>query len=294
VSHGRSKLIAMSAGVGLLAVVAALAFLLLGSGGTQLGSPIAQAATLSSSTPGFRMHMSLQISSSGLSSPITATGTGLVDLRDHASALSMVMNLGDDPQVVQQLGSSSMRLDMVMEGATVYVKLPSALAGSLGASGRPWIKVDAAKLAGLPGLSSLTSGPTTSNPSQTLQMLHSVSGSVVNLGQQRVDGFQTTHYRANLSLGRLLGSVTSAAGGEAQQALSTLQQALPNGGEFPVDVWIDGHSLVRRMTTSLDLSLPTGGGVRETSTIDFSDYGPQSPPATPAADQVFDATSLAG
>jgi len=276
-----------------VAAVAALAFLLLGSGGTQLGSPIAQAATLSSSTPGFRMHMSLQISSSALSSPITATATGVVDVRDHAGALSMVMDVGDEPQVVQQLGSSSLRFDMVTEGTTAYAKLPSALTNALGTSGRPWLKVDAAKLSGLPGLSSLASGPTTSDPSQTLQMLKSVSGSVVNLGPQRVDGFQATHYRANLSLARLIGSFTSAAHGEAQQALSTLQQALPNG-EVPVDVWIDDHSLVRRMTMSLDLSLPTAGNMQEAATIDFSDYGPQSHPATPPADEVFDASSLAG
>jgi hypothetical protein len=276
-----------------VAAVAALAFLLLGSGGTQLGSPIAQAATLSSSTPGFRMHMSLQISSSALSSPITATATGVVDVRDHAGALSMVMDVGDEPQVVQQLGSSSLRFDMVTEGTTAYAKLPSALTNALGTSGRPWLKVDAAKLSGLPGLSSLASGPTTSDPSQTLQMLKSVSGSVVNLGPQRVDGFQTTHYRAGVSLARLVDNLPSADRSAAQQAFSSLQQALPNG-ELPMDVWIDGEHLVRRITTSLDLSLPTGANMQETATVDFSDYGPQSPPATPPADEVFDASSLAG
>jgi hypothetical protein len=274
-------------------VAAALAFLLLGSGGTQLGSPIAQAATLSSSTPGFRMHMSLQVTSSALSSPITATATGVVDVRDHASALSMVMDVGDEPQVVQQLGSSSLRFDMVTEGTTAYAKLPSALTNALGTSGRPWLKVDAAKLSGLPGLSSLASGPTTSDPSQTLQMLRSVSGSVVNLGPQRVDGFQTTHYRAGVSLARLVDNLPSADRSAAQQAFSSLQQAVPNG-ELPMDVWIDGEHLVRRITTSLDLSLPTGANMQETATVDFSDYGPQSPPATPPADQVFDASSLAG
>jgi len=276
-----------------VAAVAALAFLLLGSGGTQLGSPIAQAATLSSSTPGFRMHMSLQISSSALSSPITATATGVVDVRDHAGALSMVMDVGDEPQVVQQLGSSSLRFDMVTEGTTAYAKLPSALTNVLGTSGRPWLKVDAAKLSGLPGLSSLASGPTTSDPSQTLQMLKSVSGSVVNLGPQRMDGFQTTHYRAGVSLARLVDNLPSADRSAAQQAFSSLQQALPNG-ELPMDVWIDGEHLVRRITTSLDLSLPTGANMQETATVDFSDYGPQSPPATPPADEVFDASSLAG
>ncbi|HUA71685.1 MAG TPA: hypothetical protein VMA96_11395 [Solirubrobacteraceae bacterium] len=276
-----------------MAVVAALAFLLLGSGGAQLGGPIAQAATLSSSTPGYRMHMSMEITSSALSSPVTATGTGVVDLRDHASAFSIVMNLGDEPQVVQQLGGSTMRVEMVLEGATVYMKLPSALAGSLGASGRPWIKADLSKLSGVPGLSSLTDGPTTSDPSETLQELRSVSGTVANLGPQRIDGVETTHYQADLNLDRLADAVPSAERSAMQHVLSTLEQAMPNGA-LPVDVWIDAQHLVRRTTTTLDLSLPNGPNLQEIATVDLGDYGPQSPPATPPSNQVLDASGLAG
>jgi len=283
----------MSAGAGLLAVIAALAFLLLGSGGPDLGSPIAQAATLSSTTPGYRMHMSLQITSSALGAPITATGTGVVDLRDHSSAMSLAMNLGDDSQVTQQLGGSTLRVQTILNGTTAYVKMPAALTSSLGTSGRPWLKVDLAQLAGIPGLSSLASGPNTSDPSQTLQLLKSVSGGVANLGRQRVDGVETTHYQAGLSLARLADGLPSAERSLGRQVLSTLQQAAPNG-EFPVDVWIDDHHLVRRIVISLDLSLPTGPNLQEVVAVDVSDYGPQSPPSTPPADQVFDAASLAG
>jgi hypothetical protein len=292
-TRGRSRVIAVSAGAGLLAVVAVLAFMLLSSGGTGLGSPIAQAATLSSSTPGYRMHMSMQVTSSALDAPITATGTGVVDLRDHARAFSIVMDLGDDPQVTQQLGSSTLTVDVVLDGATAYMKLPSTLAASLGASGRPWIKADLSKLSGVPGLSSLADGPTTSDPGQALQELQSVSGSVVNLGRQRVDGFETTHYQADLSLDRLVGTVPPAERSAMQQVLSILRHALPNG-EIPVDVWIDAHHLVRRITTTLDLSLPTGANLQETATVDLGDYGAQSPPTPPPADEVFDAGSLAG
>jgi hypothetical protein len=283
----------MSAGAGLLGVVAALAFLLLGSGGTGLGSPIAQAATLSSSAPGFRMHMSMEITSSALGAPITATGTGVVDLRDHSSAMSLAMNLGDDSQVTQQLGSPTLRVDTILNGATAYVKMPAALTSALGTSGRPWIKVDLGQLSGIPGLSSLADGPNTSDPSQTLEMLQSVSGGVVNLGQQPVDGVETTRYQANLSLARLADNLPSAERSLGRQVLSTLQQAAP-GGEFPVDVWIDAHHLVRRVVTSLDLSLPNGQNLQEVVTVDVGDYGARTPPATPPADKVFDASNLVG
>jgi hypothetical protein len=283
----------MSAGTGLLALVGVLAFLLLGSGGTGLGSPIAQAATLSSTEPGFRMHMSMEITSSSLGAPITAIGTGVVDLRDHSSAMSLTMNLGDDSQVTQQLGSSTLRVDTILNGATAYVKMPAALTSSLGTSGRPWIKVDLAQLSGIPGLSSLANGPNTSDPSRTLQMLQSVSGSVVNLGHERVDGVETTRYQANLSLARLADSLPSAERSLGRQVLSTLTQAAP-GGAFPVDVWIDAHHFVRRVVTSLDLSLPTGQNLQEVVTVDVGEYGVQTPPAAPPSDEVFDASSLVG
>jgi hypothetical protein len=279
----RSKLIA-GAGIAVLAAVAGLAFLLFGSGGTPLASPVAQAATLSSSTPGYRMHMSMQMTSSALPAPVTATATGVVDLRDHATAMSMVMDLGNEPQVIQQLGSSTMHLDMVMDGGSAFVKLPAALTSQLPGSGRQWIEVDVAKLSGVPGLSSLANNPTSSDPSQALRSLESVSGNVVDLGPARVDGVETTHYRAELSIARVAGSLPAA-------ERSVLEQALPTGA-FPVDVWIDAHHLVRRFVTSIALSLPTGDNMQETATVDLSDYGPQSPPAPPPSDQVLNLSNL--
>lgn len=287
----RSRLIA-GAGIALLAVVAALAFLLFGSAGTQLGGPIAQAATLSSSTPGYRLHMSLQLTSSALNSPISATGSGVIDLRDHATSMSMSMNLGADPQVTQQLGGSDLRVDIIIVGTTAYVKFPSALMSSLPGSGGKWVKVDLAKLAGVPGLSSLGTSPSTADPSETLESLRSVSGSIVDFGQARVDGFATTHYRAYLSASRLLGSLPASEQSLAKPALSILQQALP-GGEFPEDVWVDAHHLVRRVETSLDMQL-AGQDIQENVTVDLSDYGPQAPPAAPPAGKVLDLSSLAG
>ena len=275
-----------------MAVIAGLAFLLLGSVGARLGGPVAQAATLSTSTPGYRVHMWMQTTSSALDAPVTATGSGVVDLRDHAISMSLAIDLGDDAQVIQQLGSSTMHLDMVLRGATAYVKLPSSLTSALGAS-RPWVELDLAKLSGIPGLSSLTDGPGTSDPSEALQMLRSASGSVANLGQQRVDGVETTHYRLNMSLARFADDVPASERGAVKQVLSQLSQSLPTGG-FPVDVWVDGDHLIRRVVMSIDLSLPTGANMQETVISDYSDYGPQSPPATPPANAVVDLSDLAG
>jgi hypothetical protein len=276
-----------------VAVVAGLAFLLFGSGGSAVGSPIAQAATLSSSTPGYRMHMTVQVTSSALSSAITATGSGVVDLRDQASSMSLTMDLGNDPQVVQALGGSSLRMDMVTEGSAIYVKLPAALTASLPTSGKQWIEVDLAKLSSVPGLSSLAGNPTASDPRQILQSLRSVSDSVVDEGPQRIGRVATTHYHAQLSLSHLADALPAAERGAATEALGALQQALPTGG-LPIDVWIDAHHLVRRVVMALDVNAPSGPSLDETVTVDLDHYGPQRRPAAPASSDVFAINSLAG
>jgi hypothetical protein len=282
---GRWKLAA--AGAAVLAVAAA-AFLLVGSGGGSLSGPIAQAATVSSSTEGFRMHMTLDMSSPSLGAPITATGSGVVDLRDQASSMSMDMNFGDDPQVTQALGGGSLHMDMLLAGTDVFVKLPSAAVAALPLGGKQWVKLDLAKIAGIPGLSSLTTNPTASDPRQVLAYLRAASDGVVDEGPQRVDGFQTTHYRAFVSFDRLLSALPSA----DQKGVSQLEQMLPSG-ELPVDVWIDAAHLVRRVAMSLNLTPPSGASLQEAMTIDLGDYGPQARPTPPPSDQVQDLTGLA-
>jgi hypothetical protein len=276
-----------------VAVVAGLAFLLFGSGANPVSSPIAQAATLSSSSPGYRMHMTIQVTSSALSSPITATGGGVVDLRDQASSMSLTMNLGNDPRVVQALGGSTLRMDMVTDGSAIYVKLPAVLTASLPTSGKHWIEVDLAKLSSVPGLSSLAGNPTASDPRQILQSLRSVSDSVVDEGPQRIGRVATTHYHAQLGFGHLADALPAAERGAATKALSALQQALPTDG-LPIDVWIDAHHLVRRVVMALDVNAASGPSLDETVTVDLDHYGPQHRPAAPAPGDVLQLNSLAG
>ncbi len=275
-----------------MAVLAGLAFLLFGAPGSQLTSPIAQAATVSSSTPGYRMHMALAVTAPGLSGGITATGRGIVDLRDHATSMSLTMHLASDPQVAQQI-NGAMRMDLVMRGADVYAKLPGAVADALPTSGRQWVKIDLGKLAALPGVSSFDSDPAATDPSQILPSLESVSNNVVNMGTERIDGIQTTHYRAEVSASRLMSGFPSADAALAKQVLTLLQRSLP-GGALPVDVWIDRSHLVRRVQMNFELDFPNSQTVQESMTIDVSDYGPQPEPAAPPADQVVDLSGLAG
>jgi hypothetical protein len=272
-------------------VIAAIGFLLFGSTGSNLSSPIAQAATLSSNAPGYRVHMSASLSASVLSSPITITGTAIVDPRDHASTASIEMSLPNDPQVTQALGGSTIRMDTIVDGTAVYAKLPSALTATLPMSGKDWLKIDLAKFTKLPGLSSLPTDPTSSDPSQFLRYLRSVSAGVVTEGQEVVDGLETTHYRAAVSLQALASSLPSAEQQSFEKALSEFGQSSP---DFVIDAWVDGQHLVRRMVLTITLSAPNGASVREVVRADLSDYGPQPKPTLPPAADVQDLNALAG
>jgi hypothetical protein len=287
-----------------LVAAAAVAFLTLGSSGARIGGPVAQAATLSSNTPGYRMRMSLQMSSSALASPITASGTGVVDLRDHASSMSVAMNLGNNPQafsqlaggapVTQALGGSTVQMAMVTTKDAVYLQLPSGLIASLPTSGRRWVKVEIGKFSGLPGLASFGGGnPTTSDPTNMLHFLRSSSGVVIVVGHQRVDGAQTTHYRTELSVSHLADGLPAGERDAVQQGLARVEQAL-TGGQLPVDVWVDAHGHVRRVVMSLDITIPNGASLQELVRMDLTDYGPQTVPTPPPPDQVIDLSSLAG
>ncbi|HWF72294.1 MAG TPA: hypothetical protein VG186_03050 [Solirubrobacteraceae bacterium] len=286
----RPKLLASAA---LAAVLAGLAFAVFGGSTNRVVDPVAEAATVSSGTAGYRMHLSIEVASSASPTAFTGTGDGTFDLRDRAGSMSLVMNLGNDPRAIQVLGSGTFTVHEIVNGTTVYVKLPAAATSALPLSGKQWIAVDLAKVAGVPGLSSLESNPVSSDPSQILQYLRAVSDSIVSEGRQRVGGLETTHYRANLSLDRVAAALPSADRTAATQALSTFERGTQLHA-IPVDVWVDARHLVRRIEMTIAASFPGGQTLNEGMTIDISDYGPQPRPALPTAGEVANLSALIG
>ncbi|HWF73091.1 MAG TPA: hypothetical protein VG186_07090 [Solirubrobacteraceae bacterium] len=273
----------MLASVALIAVIAVIAVIALGASGNAGVDPVAQAATVSSSAPGYRMHMAMQIS--GLPTAITATGDGTFDVPNHSGTMTLAMNFGNDPQIVQSLGSNTLRIEEIVNGTTVYMKLPATLTSGLRLLGKQWIAVNLAKATGIPGLSSLQSNPVSSDPSEMLQYLRAQSDSIVNAGHEVLDGLPTTHYRAQLSLDRVAAAVPAADRPAAQQALSQLEQ-VTQIHTLPVDVWVDADHRVRRIETTVSPSLPGGQTLNESITIDISHYGPEPQPAIPPAGEV--------
>jgi hypothetical protein len=253
---------------------------------------VAKAASASAGAAGYKMTLSMKISSPALPKPLTATGNGSFSIPDHAGSFNLAMDFSNEPQVAQVLGSSTFNIEEIIKTPLVYVKLPDALAQKI-PGGKPWLKIDldkAAAAAGIPGLSSLTGNPASSDPSQLLQYLRAVSGSITKVGSEQVGGTQTTHYKATISLDKVPDAVPAAQRKGAQQAIASLEK-LTNLHSLPVDVWIDDHNLVRQMQMSF-ASSSGGQNVNTQMTIGIPEYGPQSLPSVPPDSQVTDASAF--
>lgn len=253
--------------------------------------PVAKAATVSNQSAGMRMLLSMQVGAAALPAPITATGSGAFDTVGRTGSFNLAMDFGSIPRVAQALGSSTLQLEEITHGLDVYVKVPPALAGSMGLHGKQWAKINlasAAQSAGIPGLSSLTSNPASSNPSQFLRYLRATSGGVTKVRTESVDGFETSHYRAQIQLDRVPDTFSPASRSQARQTISALEQ-VGHIHVLPVNVWIDGQHLVRRMAFTINETV-SGQSLSLALRIDIPEYGPQPAPQLPPASQVADVT----
>jgi Zn-dependent alcohol dehydrogenase len=253
---------------------------------------VAKAASASAGAAGYKMTLSMKISSPALSKPLTASGNGSFSVPDHAGSFNLSLDLSNEPQVAQVLGSSTFQIEEIIKTPIIYVKLPPALAQKI-PGGKPWLKIDldkAAAAAGIPGLSSLTGNPASSDPSQLLQYLRAVSGTITKVGSDQVGGVQTTHYKATISLDKVPDALPTAQRKGAQQAIASLEN-LTHMHSLPVDVWIDDHNLVRQMQLSF-ASSSNGQTVNTQLTIAIPEYGPQQPPTVPPDSQVTDASAF--
>jgi hypothetical protein len=279
-------------GAALAAVVAAalVAVTASGCGAANTIDPVAKAASISTTTPGFRMRFQLQFGSPQLPTALNATGVGSINARARTGSVAFVMNAGNDPQLKQAFGGSTLRFQELVNGTTVYVKLPPAIASKL-PGGRPWMKIDLAKASGIPGFSSLANNPVSSDPSQFLSYLRATSGNVTKQGTQVVNAIQTTHYHATINLGKVPDALPADSRRGAQQAVSSIER-LTGLKQLPVDAWIDSNNLIRRMRLAFAESVAPSVKLNIAMTMDFLKYGPQPAPNFPAADQVTDASSL--
>jgi len=216
---------------------------------------------------------------------LQVVATGAYDTA--AQQMSMSMDMGS---LFEQLAASSGEevpfdigdgmLEMVVDGDTAYLHF-SILETLTGSSS--WLSMTAEELG--TDADSLGLGPTASDPTKLLESLRGVTGDPEVVGQEEIDGVETTHYHATMSLSDALAKVPDDQRAEVEAALHDLGET--GDAEIPVDVWIDGDDLPRRMTIDMGAALGAiAGGAEATMTMELFDYGQPVDIEIPSADEV--------
>ena len=210
----------------------------------------------------------------GKHAPIT--GSGAEDLKARRVSMSMTMG---------PIGTIEMR----MLGTTFYEKLPKT--GEFAASpytGK-WIKIR---------FPSSIESAGSFDPRQTLSYLEDVTADGIHkVGTATVRGTRTTHYAAQLDLGKVLDKAQQELGSSTNLDLTQMAKKL-GMQRLPMDIFIDGDHLVRRVTMKMHLTAPSSAGSEAGKQASFSvdedfyGYGTPVRVTAPPADQVVDGSGL--
>lgn len=282
------------------------------------GAYLSQAAAKTADETSFKMSTEIAITGVSGMGTTTLTSEGEFDTKAKRGRVTQ-----DLSSILGQLGSTGMHLpegagttETIVDGDVIYLK--SSLLSSLGSltggddkdPAKPWIKIDASKLAADHGSSSaapgggLSSGGST-DPTALLDFLTASGDGLKELGNETVRGVATRHVGTNIDLTKALADASK----EEREALEQQLGGLGASGELlgnslkrlPVEAWIDADGHVRRFSITFDFStvakdVPELGKAKVTSTVELYDFGKPVDIEIPDPSQVstFDLDSLLG
>jgi hypothetical protein len=164
-------------------------------------------------------------------------------------------------------------VQVVADGSTMYLRAP--LFDLIGGG---WVSVAATDL-GATGSGGLGSY----DPVQILEALRGVAGEPEVVGTEPVRGVETTRYSATADVARALEAVP-----EEQRARLEAQLDQLGDTTIPIDVWVDGDGLPRRVRVDMAASYAAMGldDASAVLTVELFDYGTPVVIDVPAADEV--------
>jgi len=251
----------------LLCGAACAAVAVAGCGASQVVDPVAQAATVTKSAPGYRMSAVMNLTGAA---PVSASMSGAIDTATDGGTLNM-------REVVD---GSHVRAPMVFSGLNFWMRSGAIPGAATLTGGKPWIYVDMSKALGAIGVGSL---PGTTDPSQFLSYLTAVGATPKRVGSVSINGTPTTEYRAVINLDQYAQS------GEAPTATVHAIESAIGSHTMPVEAWIDGQKRVRRIHIAFPECV-NGSKVQFSMTMGLYDFGPQPKARIPARSQVFNLT----
>jgi hypothetical protein len=263
----------------------------LACGGAEVSpeAAVAEAATKTSGAGSSRVAFEGSVGGGGLPQAFAFTGEGAVDYESRQARLSYDMS-----EVMPGGGE----LELLMDWPVMYMRFPEAVASEL-PEGKSWVKFDLGAVGAnlgidLDQLMQLNQG----DPSQVLTYLRGVTEGVEELGEEKVRGVTTTHYRALVDVRK---SAEQAAGSLDAETRRALQESVDRLVELtgtkvmPMDVWIDEEGLARRISMSFDMNVPEATEkMRMEMSMEFFDFGTAVDVNPPPADEVLDLNELVG
>jgi hypothetical protein len=213
---------------------------------------------------------------------VRITGEGAFEPKARAGKLTLDMS-----ELSVLLGRPIGTAQLILDGRDVYMRIPylKAIQPSL----KPWLKVDLVEAGRSRGLdfSSFLQFGQGGDPTQTLYYLRAVTD-VEKVGEEKVRGAATTHYRGTILLARVAKKVPKRARKQVRDSVARLI-ALMRSNKIPVDVWIDDSNRLRRF--SYRETLRAGGNpTKIRNSIEFFDFGTKVIAPPPPASDVTDLT----
>ncbi|MFJ9659299.1 hypothetical protein ACIRPR_15225 [Streptomyces griseoflavus] len=213
-----------------------------------------------------RMTVRTQLAAEGKT--ITSEGKGVLDLAE-----------GDSVMTITAEGQS---LEQRVVDEVLYQKAP----GRKAPEGKPWIKIDLEKFAAQQGVDNQQFG----DPAQTAAFAKAITDKdVTEVGTEKIDGVNTTHYRVSVDVAELPG------GDRMREQF---------GSTLPMQVWLDEEGRLRRQQIDMTVkdaasaSAKPGDGsaprqLKMSTVLQFSDFGTDVDAEAPPAEQVTDMTDQA-
>jgi hypothetical protein len=247
----------------------------------------APGAAAEAGTARFEMVMEMAV----LDDAFEIVATGAYDA--DAARMSMSMDMGALFEQLAATAGGSLpgafgdgAMEMVVDGDTFYIRSP-LFEMFTGASS--WLSMSPDEVAGGGGL-----GVGSSDPTSLLESLRGVAGEPEVVGQEDVRGVETTHYRATMSLAEALEEVPEGERAKVEAALEQVGEL--DDAAVPVDIWIDGDDLPRRMRLDMGAALGalTGSEGSMTMTLELFDYGEPVDIEVPSPDEVTPFSEVMG
>lgn len=239
-----------------------------GSGASKSSGPkltpaayVVKAAKKSSVAPS--EHVKMQAVASVQGQEVDITGSGDFDNTAHRGSMSAHTSIG----------GLDIQVDEILDGTTIYMKSP--LFAATMPAGKTWLKLDLEKLGKTKGID--FSSLLTQNPGQSFAQLQA-SGQVTEVGDESLDGVETTHYQGHIDISKL--------------PQGAQIEAFTKAKYGPYNVWIgkdDGY--VHQMALTYSYVTPGVGRQTATITTTFSDFGKAVTVNVPSDSEVVDATA---